>query len=52
MENTPTDYVVTGEGEWAALDIIRHLETGEPADEILGITFRNDDGMTLMLFSC
>ena len=22
MDNTPTDYVVTGEGEWAALDII------------------------------
>ncbi|SVC76814.1 uncharacterized protein METZ01_LOCUS329668, partial [marine metagenome] len=43
----PTDYVVTGEGEWAALDIICHLETGTPVDEILGITFRNDDGIVV-----
>lgn len=47
MENTPTDYVVTGEGEWAALDIVSHLETGTPANEITGITFRNDDGLVV-----
>ena len=44
MDNTLTDYVVVGEGEWAALDIIRHLETGSPAEEIPGICFRKDDG--------
>lgn len=44
MDNTPTDYVVVGEGEWAALDIISHLETGLPADDILGIAFRDEDG--------
>ncbi len=44
MLETPTDYVVTGEGEWAALDIIRHLETDSPAEDILGITFRCNDG--------
>lgn len=43
MDNTPTDYVVTGEGEWAALDIIQHLETGSPPEDILGITFRASD---------
>ncbi len=44
MLETPTDYVVTGEGEWAALDIIRHLGTDSPAEDILGITFRCNDG--------
>ena len=47
MDNTPTDYVVTGEGEWAALDIINHLETGSPAEEILGVTFRASDSSVI-----
>jgi radical SAM superfamily enzyme YgiQ (UPF0313 family) len=47
MENTPTDYVVTGEGEWAALDIIQHLETGSPPEDILGITFRGSDNSVI-----
>jgi len=48
MDKTPTDYIVTGEGEWAALDIIRHLETGSPPEDILGITFRNSEGTAVV----
>lgn len=38
------DIVVRKEGEYSLLEIVRHLESGEPFHDIKGISFRLEDG--------
>jgi radical SAM superfamily enzyme YgiQ (UPF0313 family) len=37
------DYVVRGEGEETIVELIDHLESGEPLDAVRGLSFRNGD---------
>ncbi len=36
------DYVVRGEGEWTALELLEALEAGRPAEGIAGVSYRRD----------
>jgi radical SAM superfamily enzyme YgiQ (UPF0313 family) len=37
------DYVVRGEGEETIVELIEHLESGEPLSSIKGLSYKNDD---------
>jgi anaerobic magnesium-protoporphyrin IX monomethyl ester cyclase len=45
LQETPAlDIVVRREGETTFLEILQHLQTGKPLNDVLGITFRAKDG--------
>jgi radical SAM superfamily enzyme YgiQ (UPF0313 family) len=39
------DYVVRGEGENAILELVDHMERGRPLQSILGLSYRDEDGV-------
>jgi len=45
LQETPAlDIVVRREGETTFLEILQHLQTGKPLNDVLGVTFRAKDG--------
>jgi magnesium-protoporphyrin IX monomethyl ester (oxidative) cyclase len=46
-ENGCIDVAVMGEGEYAMLEIIQHLEANQPLDEVEGVAYRNGTQVTV-----
>lgn len=46
IDRTVMDYLITGEGEYSLLALIRALNTGQPTESILGVASRNSINFT------
>lgn len=44
IDKTNIDYVVVGEGEETAIELLRHIDEGIPVKECQGIVYRDEDG--------
>ncbi|MBI4165878.1 MAG: B12-binding domain-containing radical SAM protein [Acidobacteria bacterium] len=45
LEADCVDVVVRGQGEEAMLEVVEHLEAGEPLDKVLGVGFKRDGSL-------